>query len=102
MTTLAIALDALNKDSDRWSQVSTGLGATASTVDAITIPDGEFPRRGSLENSYANLRTKVTNLLVGARDEAGEIAAELIAVRSILQGADEAAKAAIESRWDFD
>lgn len=101
MTTTALAVQALNADSERWKEISSSLGAGATNVGGLNVSASEFPSRGSLDTLYANLSDKVIDLLIAGRNEAREIADELEHVKQVITSADEVAKENIEQFWDY-
>lgn len=104
MTTLAAALDALQKDSTRWSDASGDLRSASTSAYGLDIHQWSFPSQMdiNLQPIYTELQEKVAKLLSQGSTETDAIADELTRVRNVLRGTDEAAKADIESTWDYD
>ena len=104
MSTLKMAIAALNADSKRWAEVSTSLNEAATAADGLDIYPQSFPAMAdtALHPVYVELQTKVADLLVGGTKETHEVAEVLVQVRTILQGSDENAKTRLESTWDYE
>jgi hypothetical protein len=104
MTTLAVALAALNNDVNRWSAASEDLDTGSSNAWALHAVGGVMPVNVpvDLQTMYNDLTIKVFNLLRAGSGEARDIADELVRARTVLEGTDEAAKQALESLWDYD
>ncbi|MET1232769.1 MAG: hypothetical protein ABWY52_07975 [Candidatus Limnocylindrales bacterium] len=104
MATLKMAIDALNKDSQAWSTVSTGLSDCSTAAYDQDVSSGAFPINVPVElhSLYTSLQSKVGRLLSEGATESEAVADELINVRNILEGADEAAQQSIDGLWDFE
>src|SRR5688500_15019939 len=104
MATIKMAIDALNKDSDAWSTVSTELSRCSTAAYDQDVSSGAFPVNVPVElhSAYTSLQSKVGRLLREGATESEAVSDELINVRNILEGADDAARESIDGLWDYE
>lgn len=104
MATLKMAIDALNKDSGAWSTVSTELSGCSTVAYDQDVSSRAFPINVPVElhTVYTSLQSKVGRLLAEGSTESEAVADELINVRKILEGADDAARTSIDGLWDYE
>ncbi len=103
MTTLKMAIDALNGDSGRWHEVSGSLKGAATAAEGLDVYSFSFPAMADVDlyPVYCKLQNKVADLLSGGSTETQDVADELIHVRKILEGSDAAAQQALTELWDY-
>lgn len=104
MATLKMAIDALNKDSEAWATVSTELSSSSTAAYDQDVASGAFPINVPVElhSVYTSLQSKVGRLLAEGSTESDAVADELINVRRILEGTDDAARATIDGLWEYE
>jgi hypothetical protein len=101
---LEVALDALQKDADKWSDTATTLSAAHDGATSITLTIKEFSWAGEhtdLLATYQEAQTKIAELCRQGAAEATGIKDALIATKTTYAGTDEAAKAKLDGVWDY-
>lgn len=103
MGELAVALDNLAADADKWAEVADGVAAVSSSVGGLTLPPLVFLGTNlAASQAYEEVRAHTEQLTSDGAAELNDTVSTLRQIHADYIDSEEAAAAKYHTIWTFD